>query len=1311
MDLADRIERLMPARRALLLQLLQQQRVVRQEKIPPRPNLDVAPPSFSQERIWFLEQLHPGSTVYNMPAVMPMKRPIRVEDLNRALVRLAERHEILRTTIENVDGKPLQLISAQARVRAEAVDLRRMDGEVRDAACATTMASTIGRPFDLAAAPPWRACLIHCSGDRQYLVLCLHHILADGWALDILFRDLSRICDSLLEGVPAELPPLSIQFGDFAHWQRRHINGFSHSIGYWREKLKDMPALLELPGDHARPAVQSFRGAVLSFTLPAELSDAIDAFARRAGLVPFMVLLAAFKVLLARLSGSTDIVVGTPVANRTSGQTEDLIGLFMNVLVLRTSLAGRPTFHELLTRIRTVCVEAYAHQELPFERLVAEMSPQRSLSYSPLFQVMFALQMPEQMALAKGASAGQNAGAEGDEPFANFDLRLATARTDLTFAMVRRNLAYEGSVEFSTDLFDRVTIARMVEKFKSIVAAVIADPERRIGDLPMVEEATLRGFNATARDYPAGTLPGFIATQAARTPLAVAVEFGGGGLTFAELDARAERLCRRLRSARIGHGDVVAICLSRSLELMVALLGTLKSGAAYLPVDPDTPRRRLAFMVEDARPSAVIGALGSEGALPEPLRAVKIVIDMLASASDPPDEPVPAAVCDGPREDDVAYVIFTSGSTGRPKGVMITHRAVCNRLLWMIEEFGFGPGDCIAQKTPITFDVSVWELFAPLFCGARLAIMAPGAHRDPGEIVRFTRARGVTVLHFVPSMLRAFLAAPDVESCRSLRHVVCSGEALSADLAQAFFKRSQAALANLYGPTEAAIDITYWRCQRDWSDPVIPIGRPVANSQAYILDDNGLPVAVGVGGELQLGGVQIALGYIGQPELTAERFLVDPFSDRPQARLYRTGDLARYRPDGAIEYLGRIDFQVKIRGFRIELGEIEAALRRHPGLRDAVAVLSGDGDAELAAFVVPEGEPPAVGELRAFLTEFLPEYAIPARVTVLDALPLTASGKVDRRALPRPAPLTGARGFSPPTTAKETVLAEIWREVLHAEQFGVDDDFFELGGHSLLAAQVLARLYNRFGTELPLRRLFELRTIRRIAYALDQEMIGGGGALEPRALTAERARRLLERLEELSPDEVAHWLLRLLDENEPTDPRSAASVTAGLSRDLLGRLDTLLDVEVDAALVALLPTLDATEWASLETTVAGPRVECLSDRRAVEARVAPNGMANGRSAGDAASFVGAFADFVFSVSQPPRPAEAEDRAVPPGTRPGTNLAAAWAAFVGDYRQVWATADAAALDPYTVAVAGQHLVAAAQLLTSFAQLSALGPEIR
>ena len=1175
MDLSARIERLSPAQRALLEKKLtaRQKAATPDAPIGPRSPTVPIPLSFSQERLWFLQQLHPGGTVYNMPAVLPLAGDVPARAVDAALTRLAERHETLRTTFQAGPDSPTQKVAPPVPVRAETIDLRRTPEPERGAAMTEALGRIVGTAFDLETRPPWRADVIVWDSRRRYLVFCLHHILTDGWGLDILLSEAA----ALLAG--AALPPLPIQYGDYAAWQRRTFTDqrLGASLSYWSGRLAGLPPLLDLPADRPRPAVQSFRGAVEPLAIGRRESDGIGRLARESGAMPFMVLLAAFSVLLMRLSGSTDIAVGTPVANRTRTETEGLVGLFANTLVLRADLSGNPSFRDLLAQVRGHCIDAYAHQDLPFERLVEVVAPKRSLAYSPLFQAMLVLQ---------GTEAAAGPAGPADDPLETVGLALSNARVDLTVGLAQHRDGLQGSIEYSTDLFDRETIARWGATLVRILAAATDDPDRRIGELPLVAADELAGWNDTRVPYPAGTLSGFIAAQAHRTPSAAAVVFGERTLSYRQLTRRAAGLAGRLHAAGIGRGDVVAVCVPRSLELMVALVGILRAGAAYLPLEPDAPEHRLAAMIEDAAPRAVVVAGHAADDLPAPLRRTGLLIDLLA-----PPAAADRAPARMPLPDDLAYVLFTSGSTGRPKGVMIDHRAICNRLLWMIEAFGFGPADRIAQKTPITFDVSVWELFAPLMCGASLVLMEPGAHRDPAEIVAFIRRHGITALHFVPSMLRLFVAAPDIEALDSVRHVICSGEALPGDLVAKLQARSPAAVTNLYGPTEAAVDVTWWQCRRPWNEPTVPIGWPVANTTIHILDANMQPTVPGAVGELFIGGIQVARGYIGRPDLTTERFLPDPFADEPGGRLYRTGDLARRRADGAVDYLGRADFQVKIRGVRIELGEIEAALRRHPAVADAAALAHGDpSDARIAAYVAVRPDRSAsAAELRSFLAGYLPEAALPTGILLLDHLPVMPNGKLDRRALPAPGPAAPARSKerAPASTPTETALASLWSAILGCDDPGIDDDFFELGGHSLLAAQLAARIADRFGVRLPLRALFEARTIRALSNRIGVVAMATHHhqPLRP-LLTGALMERLLARSAPSAAPQVAAWLLRLLAEENRREPPSRPA--AAWTRTVLDRIDGLLDAEVDWALSGLLPAVDEDELAGLLRAAPAP---------------------------------------------------------------------------------------------------------------------------
>ncbi len=833
--------------------------------------------------------------------------------------------------------------------------------------------------------------------------------------------------------------------------------------------------------------MQTFHGARHALRLDRTLTAALNALSQQEGVTLFMTLLAAFQVLLHRYSNQDDIVVGSPIANRTNPSTEPLIGFFVNMLVLRCNLADNPSFRELLAQVCEVALGAYAHQDLPFERLVDELQPERDLSRNPLFQVMFAL---HNIAMPTLDLPGLTLNAL---PVDN-----GTVQFELTLTLEEQDGVVSGWFEYNSDLFDATSIARMSAHFQTLLHAIVADPNQRISHLPLLTPAErtqiVEAWNATAVAYPqVHCLHQLIEEQVARSPEAIAVSYASQRLNYRDLNARANQLAHCLRAQGVGPGMLVGIAAERSLELVVGLLGILKAGAAYVPLDPSYPRERLAMMLEDAQVPVLLTQELLLATLP-PTSACLLCLDR--------DWPQIAAFSSnnplGRRDpDQLAYMIYTSGSTGRPKGALNTHRGICNRLLWMQQHYQLTPSDRVLQKTPFSFDVSVWEFFWPLLVGARLVLARPEGHKDPAYLVETIIREQISTIHFVPSMLQLFLEEPDVPRCTSLQRVICSGEALSYELQRRFFARSQAALSNLYGPTEAAVDVTWWTCERDSAQRVVPIGHPVANTQIYILDPQGQPVPIGVAGELHIGGVQVGRGYYQRPDITAARFIPDPFvrtfgPDGAPMRLYKTGDLARYRPDGSIEYLGRLDFQVKLRGLRIELGEIEAVLGQHPALREVVvqAHAVAAGDTRLVAYVVPHANAERselTAELRAFLSMRLPNYMVPGHIVFLDALPLNPSGKVDRKALPAPdLERATTSQFVAPRTLTEYQLARIWEELLGLYPVGVQDNFFRLGGHSLLVVRLMARIQQQFGQHLPLTTLFEEPTIAHLARALDR---------------------------------------------------------------------------------------------------------------------------------------------------------------------------------------------------------------------------------
>jgi amino acid adenylation domain-containing protein len=1041
-----------------------------------------APPlSFAQERLWFIDRLEPGSTAYNMAWPLRLRGAPDVGALERAVGEIVRRHESLRTTFAEVDGSPVQVIAPFAGFALPVEDLSALGDADREAAVRRRAGEVAGQAYDLSAGPLFQASLLRLGTEDHALLLGMHHIVTDGWSTGVFFREFSALYEAYREGHASPLPELAVQYADYAVWQREQLEGeaLDRQLAYWTERLAGAPELLELPTDHPRPAVQTYRGASVPFQLSLELLERLQALGRGEGATLYMTLLSAFQVLLSKYGGGEDIVVGSPIAGRTRREVEELIGFFVNTLVLRTDLSGDPSFRELLGRVREVTLGAYEHQEVPFEKLVAELQPERSLSHAPLFQVSFTVQ-----------NAGGGGGTLPGLSVSGVGADMEIAKFDLSLTLSATPQGLHGELNYATDLFERGTVERMLGHLARVLEQVAADADVRLSRLELLGEAerglVLEAWNRTAAEVPADLcIHQLFEAQADRTPDSVAVRFEADSLTYAELNARANRLAHHLRGRGVGAEVRVGVLMERSLEMVVSLLAVLKAGGAYVPLDPGLPAERLAYMLEDSGVAVLLTQQRLRGIVPAadvPALEVDAAWDSVVRESAENLAPVVTP-------SNVAYVIYTSGSTGRPKGVMNAHRGVVNRLVWMQAQFGIGADDVVLQKTPFGFDVSVWEFFWPLQQGARLVMARPDGHRDPLYLQEVIEREGVTTLHFVPSMLQPFVEAVEDGGCASLRHVVCSGEALPPALVRRFYDRfaGPVVLTNLYGPTEAAVDVSWWTCPRDPSAGVVPIGRPVWNTALYVLDAALEPVPVGVPGELYIGGVQVARGYQGRAAMTAERFVPDPFAAEGGARLYRTGDRARWRADGAIEYLGRLDFQVKVRGFRIELGEIEAALRQADGVRDCTVVVRDDaGDRRLVAYVVGDAEAEA---LRAHLRQGLPEYMVPSAFVPMGALPLTANGKLDRKALPAPeGDAYARRSYEAPLGEVEAALAEIWAEVLGVERVGRWDHFFELGGHSLLAIKLIGQM-RRAGLHTDVRALFTTPVLAELALA-----VGGASA-------------------------------------------------------------------------------------------------------------------------------------------------------------------------------------------------------------------------
>ncbi|WNM39698.1 amino acid adenylation domain-containing protein [Micromonospora halotolerans] len=1060
------------ARQALIAKRLRARQAAPAARITPRPPGAAVPLSYAQERVWFMDQLAPGEAAYHIAVPLRVRGPLDVEALRAALAALGARHESQRTRFPaDADGRPTVVVEESVEVPLTIVDAP------DEAAAQTLVDAAAAEPFDLANGPLLRALLIRLAADDHVLFLGQHHIVGDGWSVDVLLRDLI----TLYRG--GEPPALPIQYGDFAVWEAEELDGpqARAHVDYWKQRLAGITPL-ELPLDRPRPATQTYRGDFVEFQLDPAETEALNALTRATGGTLFMTLLAAYQVLLARHAGQDDFAVGASVAGRSEPELENVVGMFINMLPLRAELAGDPTFTELLARTRRSVLDGFEHAEVPFAKVVHELGLPRDVSRSPVFQTMFVLQNYE-MGRFRGVSRTD------EVTFEWTPMELRATRFDFELHAVETVDGLWGKLVFNTDLFTRDTVERMARRWTTLLAAIVAAPDTpvsRLALLPADERALLAGWNDTAADFPRDeTLHGPIEERAAATPDAVAVTIEGRSLTYAELNAAANRIAHRLRAAGVVPETLVGVCAERSVELVAGLLGVLKAGGAYLPLDPEYPADRLAFMVTDADAPVVLVQEHLRDVLPATAATVLALDDATVWADQPATDPAPTA---GPEH--LAYVIYTSGSTGRPKGVPNTHRGIVNRLDWMQKTYGLGGDDSVLQKTPASFDVSVWEFFWPLRTGARLVLAKPGGHKDAGYLRDLLVAERITTAHFVPSMLTVFLGEEGIEAATALRRVICSGEELPLASALDFTARLPwCGLHNLYGPTEAAIDVTAWHC-----DPArlavaasVPIGAPIANLRLHVLGPAGAECPVGVAGELHIGGVGLARGYHRRPALTAEKFVPDPWSGEPGARLYRTGDLARWvvGPDGAgvIEFLGRIDHQVKLRGLRIELGEIESALREQPGVTEAAVIVREDspGDKRLTAYLVGPAEHAA---LKAALKDTLPEYMVPAAFVTLDALPLTPNGKLDRTALPAPVVTREASvALVEPRDDTERALAAIWSEVLGVDTLGIDDDFFDLGGHSMLATQVVAKIRKAElgGRAVGVMDLFQQRTIRELA--------------------------------------------------------------------------------------------------------------------------------------------------------------------------------------------------------------------------------------
>jgi len=1049
------------------------------------------PLSFAQQRLWLLDRIAPGGSTYNLPAALRLDGDLETVALVRALAEIVRRHEPLRTVYGVVGEEGVQVVLPPPGV--DGLELARLElgglpEEARQPALWAALRQEGNRPFDLERGPVTRFLLIRLDGREHVLMATLHHIATDGWSMSVFFRELVALYGDFAAGREPSLPALPLRYVEWAARQRQDLEGgkLDAQLGYWRRQLAGLP-VLELPTDRPRSAAAGNHSGNRRVDLPAELTAGLRALGAGTGVTPFAVLLSGFVALLARLSGQDDFAVGLPSAGRNRAHAEGLIGFFVNTLVTRARLADDPPFRALLRRMRDTALAAQSHQDVPFERLVEELQPERAAGVSPFFQVLLNYMASP---LSKIPLPGLTV--------SFVDIALGVAKFDLTLSMVEDEGGLQGWVEYRAALFDPATVERWVGHLRTLFAAAVADPSLQLSALPLLSAAerwqAVGEHNATALPLPLDRcLHELVEAQAARTPGAPAVIAEDGELTYGELDERAERLARRLRRLGVGPEVPVGLFVERSAAQVVAILGVLKAGGAYVPLDPAYPSGRLAGMLEDTGAPVLLAPAELLDKLP-PHNARVVLLDREEEEEDGEPPAAPRATADN-----LAAVIFTSGSTGRPKGVMLPHRGLANRLLWAQETYRLTAADAVLHKAAFGFDFAIWECFAPLLAGSRLVVARPGGNADAAYLARTIAAHGVTVVHFVPSMLDVFLREEGVGAegdGGSLRQVFSGGEALSPALRARFLERFPGVpLDNQYGPTEISIDTTRWVCAPGQDPRRVPLGRPIGNTRVHPLDRARRPVPAGVPGVLHVGGAGVARGYFGRPDLTAARFVPDPFAEEPGGRLYDTGDLARRLPDGNLEFLGRADSQVKVRGVRVEPGEVEAALLRHPGVVAAAVGADAEGE-RLIAWVVPrEGADAGAAALREFLRDWLPEAMVPSLFVPLPALPLTPSGKLDRRALPAPGAVASESRFVASRTQVEEVVAGAFAALLRVERVGVEDDFFALGGHSLLATRLASRLRDTLGVELPVRTIFTHPTPAALARAV--ESASGAATLPP----------------------------------------------------------------------------------------------------------------------------------------------------------------------------------------------------------------------
>jgi amino acid adenylation domain-containing protein len=1055
----------------------------------------IFPASFAQQRLWFLDRSIPGNTIYNVPTAIHLAGSLNLAALERTFNEIVRRHETLRTTFIVEDGQPLQAIAPSATIPLHVLDLQHLGIEDRDVKAKSIINTELNHAFDLASGALFRVTILVLSDTEHILLINMHHIICDDWSLGILIQELGTLYAAFTQNQTAPLLELPLQYADFAQWQREWLQGevLDTQLAYWREQLNGL-STLNLPTDKPRAAIQNYRGAAKFLELPKQLTDALEQLSQQAGVTLFMTLLAAFKTLLYRYTDREDIAIGSPIANRNRSEIEGIIGFFVNTLVLRSDLAGNPTFRELLDRVREVTVGAYTHQDLPFEKLVEELHPERSLSHHPLFQVVFGFQNAPMSPLELPGLVPKLINI--DFKTTRFDLELHLWKYGEDFRSSdggnwEDDEGLRGIIVYNTDLFEPATIDRMLNHFKNLLSGIVTNPARQIANLPLLSDLeqnrVIVEWNHTQVDNPeTQSIDRIFEAKVRQYPDAIALNFDNECITYQELNSRSNKLARHLQKLGVSTEVLVGICIPQSIETIVGLLAILKAGGAYVPLDPSYPQERLNFMLEDARVAVLLTQSNSIDRFKDFANPIVSIDNDWEIISQERADNLQCATS----IDNLAYVIYTSGSTGQPKGVAVTHKAI-NRLVCNPNYIKLEPCDRVAQAANISFDAATFEIWGALLNGAELVSIDREIMLSPREFALHIRDRKIDILFLTTALFQQ--TARDVpQAFETLKYLLFGGETVDVRWVNKIIKHGAPQhLIHVYGPTESTTFSTYYEVDPSRSISLLPIGRPINNTQIYILDTHLQPVPIGVTGEIYLGGDGLARGYLDRPELTTKHFIPNPFDRDSNTRLYQTGDRARYLPDGNIDFLGRTDNLVKIRGFRIELAEIEAVLNQHPVVSENIVIVAENvpDDKHLVVYIVLDGQQmptPEIHSFRQFLKSKLPVYMVPTAYMFLEVLPLTPNGKVDRAAVPTPDLINyHDRDYVAPRSQVEELLTQIWAKVLGKEQIGIHDNFFESGGHSLLATQLMSRIRDNFQIDLPVRNLFESPTIAQLARYID----------------------------------------------------------------------------------------------------------------------------------------------------------------------------------------------------------------------------------